>query len=429
MSGAYTGKEINNLNRRSKGGLNSDRPIMLSEIVQIISELASGGTGFLKADGSVNMTGLLNLSGDPVNPLNPVTKQYLEAIITALINGAPGTLNTLGELASAINNDPNFASNLSTQLSGITTDITNIKNYEFKILYYASINTGTGTITKPTNTDIILNDFPQGYDAVVETIVNGEPTGEIAKTAGGVPITVTSFDISGNYTISGTPSAFPIALLYVLKVKSQYMSNLTFDNIIESQNLSAAAASNITFTPNGDISSTDVQSAIQEVRNDTDTNLLLKLDAILKASVSDINLGTDNVNYLTSLGLEGSKYLTMKMGKISAVASGTDTYTATLSPAISSYGGIVVYITFTNPNTVTNPTLALNGLTSDGFVQADGTPIGIGTLKGIVQIKHNGTAWQIIGSASVQNNGITYPLSYNGIQLAIVNTLRNMYNY
>jgi hypothetical protein len=276
MAGAYIGSEINQNNRRAKGGLGSDRPIMISEIARIIAELASGGTGFLKADGSVDMTGLLNLSGDPVNPLNPVTKQYLEAVITALINGAPGTLNTLGELASAINNDPNFASNLSSQLSTITTDITNIKNYEFKILYYASINTASGAITKPTNTDIILSDFPQGYDAVVETIVNGEPTGEIAKTAGGVPITVTSFDISGNYTLSGTPSAFPVALLYVLKVKSQYMSNLTFDNIIESQNLSATAASNVTFTPNGDIASTNVQNAIQEVRDDTDNKLTAK---------------------------------------------------------------------------------------------------------------------------------------------------------
>lgn len=37
-------------------------------------------------------------------------------------------------------------------------------------------------------------------------------------------------------------------------------------------------ASSVTFTPNGDITSTDVQSAIVEVRDDTDTKLALKQD-------------------------------------------------------------------------------------------------------------------------------------------------------
>ena len=120
-------------------------------------------------------------------------------------------------------------------------------------------------------------------------------------------------------------------------------------------------------------------------------------DTNAKASVSDLNAGTDDTKYSTSLGLEGSKYLTQKMGKITATASGTNTYTASVSPTISSYGGIGVYINFTNPNTVTNPTLALNGLTADGFVQADGSAIMVGALKGIVHIKHNGTAWQLIG--------------------------------
>ncbi len=182
--------------------------------------------------------------------------------------------------------------------------ITNLENNESKILYYEAINSTTGTITKPTNTTIFLNDFPQGYDAVVETIVNGEPTGQIAKTSGGTPITVSSFDTSGNYTLSSTPSSFPIALLYVLRVKALYMSNLTFDNIIEAQNFSIGNASDVVFTPNGDIAATDVQTAIQEVRDDTDTKLTLKL---AKASnLSDLtNIGTARTN----LGLGGAAVL------------------------------------------------------------------------------------------------------------------------
>jgi hypothetical protein len=153
------------------------------------------------------------------------------------------------------------------------------------------------------------------------------------------------------------------------------------------------------------------------------------LYVLVKTSITTLNTGTNTTEYITPDVMEGSKYLTQKGLKITATASGTNTYTATLTPTITTYNGIGVYITFTNANTVTNPTLALNSLTADGFVQADGTAIGVGALKGIVHIKHNGTAWQIIGSAAVQNNGITYPLAYNGTQLAVVNTLRNMYNY
>lgn len=156
------------------------------------------------------------------------------------------------------------------------TRITNLENNESKVLYYEAINSSTGTITKPTDTTILLNDFPQGYDAVVETIVNGEPTGQIAKTSGGTPITVTSFDTNGNYTLSGTPASFPVALLYILRVKALYYTNLTFDNIVEAQNFSVGNASDVVFTPNGDIAAMDVQSAIVEVRDDTDIKLLSK---------------------------------------------------------------------------------------------------------------------------------------------------------
>ena len=182
--------------------------------------------------------------------------------------------------------------------------ITNLENNEFKILYYETINTSTGTITKPTNTVIFLNDFPQGYDAVVETIVNGEPTGQIAKTSGGTPITVTSFDTSGNYTLSGTPASFPVALLYILRVKALYMSNLTFDNIIEAQNFSVGNASDVVFTPNGDIAATDVQSAIVEVRSaivevrdDTDTKLISKQDRENYIQLSEVNTFRTMFNY------------------------------------------------------------------------------------------------------------------------------------
>lgn len=61
------------------------------------------------------MTGPLVLSaGAIVQDRQAATKQYVDQKVAALVNGAPDALDTIYELAAAINNDPNFAVSLST---------------------------------------------------------------------------------------------------------------------------------------------------------------------------------------------------------------------------------------------------------------------------------------------------------------------------
>ena len=93
-----------------------------------------------------------------------------------------------------------------------------LETNEYKITYWASITTDSGSITKPTGSTIVLDALSAGVDAVVETISNGQPTGFSPVTGGGAYVTVSSFDTSGNYTLSGTPSATPVALLYVITI-------------------------------------------------------------------------------------------------------------------------------------------------------------------------------------------------------------------
>jgi hypothetical protein len=45
----------------------------------------------------------------------------VNALITAVIDGAPGALDTLNELAAALGDDPNFAATLTTQLGALDT--------------------------------------------------------------------------------------------------------------------------------------------------------------------------------------------------------------------------------------------------------------------------------------------------------------------
>lgn len=58
------------------------------------------------------------------NDLKFQTKEEVEKYISDLIDGADGALDTLKELADALNNDPNFATNLTNKLIEIRDDLT-----------------------------------------------------------------------------------------------------------------------------------------------------------------------------------------------------------------------------------------------------------------------------------------------------------------
>ena len=73
-------------------------------------------------DGSNNVTlpGTLKISGTK----NVATEEYVGTQVAALVASAPDALNTLNELAAAINNDAGFASTLSGSLASKQGTIT-----------------------------------------------------------------------------------------------------------------------------------------------------------------------------------------------------------------------------------------------------------------------------------------------------------------
>ncbi|MGN2893452.1 phage tail protein [Escherichia coli] len=52
------------------------------------------------------------------NTTQLATTAFVQAALIALVNGAPATLDTLKEIAAAINNDPNFATTMTNALAG-----------------------------------------------------------------------------------------------------------------------------------------------------------------------------------------------------------------------------------------------------------------------------------------------------------------------
>lgn len=140
---------------------------------------------------------------------------------------------------------------------------------------FASIGSGTsGSLTLPSNSEVVLDDFGGTTDAVVTTISGGRPSFASAKTAGGT-VVATTLDASGNWSLSGTPSAYPVAIVY--RVKQQF-KNFDSDasDIVGSYDVEeeggASAAADVTFdnTDTG-LTATDVQEAIDEVEGRVDT--------------------------------------------------------------------------------------------------------------------------------------------------------------
>lgn len=119
------------------------------------------------------------------------------------------------------------------QIDAIVTNVTNLGNNEYKIAYYAEINAASGTITKPTGSTIMLDQFFGGIDAVISTISGGKPSGEMPVTAGGTVVDVTTFDALGNFVLSGIPSNYPCALIYTIKISATNYTNVDLEFVIE----------------------------------------------------------------------------------------------------------------------------------------------------------------------------------------------------
>ena len=70
--------------------------------------IVSGAGGQLLVAGS----GVVNINGKQL-----ATREYTDAQISALVNSAPSTLNTLNKLSAALGNDPNFATTVTNQIA------------------------------------------------------------------------------------------------------------------------------------------------------------------------------------------------------------------------------------------------------------------------------------------------------------------------
>ena len=138
--------------------------------------------------------------------------------------------------------------------------VTNLENNEYKVTYYEIISGASGSITLPTGATINAGEFGLSGNCILSKIDgSNKPTYESPKTSGGVIVTASLNTSTGAWVASGTYTDSNVALIYSIKIKALYYSNLNYDRIIETIELTDFPISqtitngDTTHSPSGDV--------------------------------------------------------------------------------------------------------------------------------------------------------------------------------
>ena len=106
-----------------------------------------------------------------------------------------------------------------------------IHKYE---IYHLITEGTTGSVEKPTHGDIIMDQYPAGGDCIIVKTdsTTQKPIEALVYDASGVLVEGT-LDINGNYTLSGVPTIYPVALVFQVSLAAMYKTlELSNDRIL-----------------------------------------------------------------------------------------------------------------------------------------------------------------------------------------------------
>jgi hypothetical protein len=369
----YTGPSASEVRAHFTGGTGID---ISSGTVAIDSTVVTKA-GTQTINGNKTFTGTVNLTGATVtvnteansdSDNSVASTDYVNNRINMVLGAAPAALDTLGEIATALNDDSNIGGVVTTN----TSDITTLKN--------RNINTGTGLSgggnltadrTLTTNDSQIVHDNLSGFVANEHIDHSGVTLTAGAGLTGGGDITASrTFNIGAGTGI--TVSADSIATndsAIVLTSLSGYVANQHIDHT----SVSITAGNGL--SGGGDISATrsialdlnELTAATVDVANDSVAIIDATDNSSKKESIADLvsaiaGSGLNSTNgVLTTTGFSGD------IQSIDVGATGVDILQG--SETLGN-GTIRYYIRSIDGGTYTNATESGNVITIDGDINA-----------------------------------------------------------
>ncbi|GAB6169702.1 hypothetical protein JCM1393_21620 [Clostridium carnis] len=228
-----------------KNGLSAG-DVVLTEYIQLInvqpypihaSEHLPGGADAIPL-ATITIAGLMAAT-DKSKLDNSYTKTQVESAISTainnLINGSPGALDTLKELADAMGNDPNFAASMTNALAGKVDKVTGkgLSTEDFTSALLAKLNgiaAGANNYTHPGThpATMITEDSTHRFATDTEKVTWNAKTGKYAANIGNG--TATEITVTHNLNTADVTVA-------IREVASPYNGVMTDWQIIDANNI------------------------------------------------------------------------------------------------------------------------------------------------------------------------------------------------
>lgn len=165
-AGTHTGAVVGNVTGNVTGNITS------SSGTSTFNDVVINGNLNMDASSAATITNLTT----PTNAGDAATKGYVDTSISALLDSAPGALDTLNELAAALGDDANFATTVTNE---IATKVSKSGDTMTGVLAM-STNKITGVGDPTANQDAATKVYVDNADALKLNLAGGTMSGAIA---------------------------------------------------------------------------------------------------------------------------------------------------------------------------------------------------------------------------------------------------------